>query len=110
MVVEDDCLILLNARLLLESAGYRVLEAADAAAALRLIDAHPEVTAVFTDVAMPGAMDGLALAAAIGRVRPGLPVYITSGSVEVAEEALPEGTTFLAKPYTAAKLMRLLAA
>ena len=110
LVVEDDCLLLLNARLLLENAGYRVLDAPNAETALALLDANPDVTSMFTDIAMPGAMDGIALAAEVGRRRPGLPVFITSGTTSMADAAISPSATFLPKPYTAAAMLRLLAA
>jgi CheY-like chemotaxis protein len=110
LVVEDDHLILLNARLLLETAGCRVLVAGDAVEALRLLNEQPDITAVFTDVAMPGPLDGLELAAEIHQRWPAMPVHITSGSARITADRLPPSATFLPKPYTAAAITRLLAA
>ena len=110
LVVEDDHLLLLNARLLLESAGHDVLSASDAISAISLLEASPGVTAMFADVSMPGPMDGLALAVEVYRRWPDIDVHLTSGKVELAHVALPPSATFLAKPYTAAAMLNLLAA
>jgi DNA-binding NtrC family response regulator len=110
LVVEDDHLILLNARILLENAGLTVLVANDGVQALALLDERPEVSALFTDVVMPGPIDGVALAEEVSRRRPDIPVFITSGSPETAQRMLPPSASFLPKPYTANQLTRLLVA
>lgn len=109
LVVEDDQLLLLNARLLFESAGHDVLSASDAASAIALLETSPGVTAIFTDVSMPGPMDGLALAWEVYRRWPDIGVHITSGKRELANVPLPPSATFLPKPYTAAAMLNLLA-
>ena len=63
LVVEDDPLVLLSAVAMIEDAGYDVLEATNADEAIALLEAHPQIRVVFTDIEMPGSMDGLKLAA-----------------------------------------------
>ena len=90
----------------LEGLGYRVLHAADARAALRLLDqSAPQL--LFTDVMLPAGMSGLELAEAVSRRRPSLPVLFTSGHARSL--ALPDGPSvpperMLAKPYTVERL------
>jgi CheY-like chemotaxis protein len=59
LVVDDEPLIRMNAAAMLEDAGFGVLEAADADDALAVLDNHPEIGVLFTDINMPGSMDGL---------------------------------------------------
>lgn len=65
LVVEDEALIRLDAVHMIEDAGYEVVEAANADEAIRILEQHREIHVVFTDVNMPGSMDGLKLAHAI---------------------------------------------
>jgi DNA-binding NtrC family response regulator len=98
LVVEDESLVRMSIAIELESAGYRVREAADADAALRLI-AEETISVLFTDVDMPGSMNGLALASLIRDRFPQLPIIVVSGHLEVAAEQLPSKSEFLTKPY-----------
>ncbi|MBL8307085.1 MAG: response regulator, partial [Rubrivivax sp.] len=84
LVVEDDELVRLFACAELRSLGYRVLEAEQGSAALKLIEQHEGIALLFTDVVMPGGMSGRALADAALALRPGLRVLYTSGYTENA--------------------------
>lgn len=108
LVVEDEPLIRMTAADLIEDAGWQVLEAADAAEALKVIAAHPEVTVLFTDVNMPGPVDGIRLAEVVHRDHPHIELVVTSGRRNVNEDALPDDGTFLPKPYKQADLVRVL--
>ena len=61
LVVEDEALMRFDLAQSLEAEGYKTFEAADAAEAIAVMEAHPEIRVVFTDIQMPGTMDGLAL-------------------------------------------------
>ena len=78
-------------------AGFEVIEAANADDAIALLEARGDITLIFTDIQMPGSMDGLKLAAVRGRWPP-IKIVATSGLVDVGEKDLPEGGRFLAKP------------
>jgi len=99
LVVEDEMLIRMLAADSLEDSGYRVLEAADAAEALRILEEHDEVSVLFTDVNMPGPMDGIALAGLMHDRRPELGLIITSGRGTPDMARLPLSSVYLAKPY-----------
>ena len=108
LVVEDDRDVREIAVTVLEEAGYRVLEAASGDDAYRLLLAHPDlrIDALFTDVVMPGAMDGIDLADAAREMRPGLRVLYTTGFAGLARpsrEADLAGPV-LRKPYRPAEL------
>lgn len=109
LIVEDDPLILIHSRLVLEDAGFAALPVRDAGEALELLAERSDIRALFTDVRMPGALDGLALARRVHAERPDVGIVVTSGSTEIAAGALPEGARFLPKPYTAFQITRALA-
>jgi nitrogen-specific signal transduction histidine kinase/CheY-like chemotaxis protein len=93
----------------LRGLGYAVLEAADGPSALAVMERHPEVALLLTDMVMPGGMTGAALAAAARARRPGLAVVVVSGyAAPESLDGLPEGTAWLRKPYAAADLARTL--
>jgi CheY-like chemotaxis protein len=98
LIVEDELLIRLALREHLEACGFSVLEAADAAEAMDLMECHAEIALVFSDVRMPGDMDGIDLAEWILKHWPGLPVMLTSGELGriKASEELAAAKNFLA--------------
>jgi signal transduction histidine kinase/ActR/RegA family two-component response regulator len=105
LVVEDDARVRRITIARLRSLGYQVIEANSGAAAMALLLAHPDVAMIFTDVVMPGGMDGDELAEAALAARPDLKVLFTSGYAEpaIARQGLSAGS-WLKKPYTAAEL------
>jgi CheY-like chemotaxis protein len=108
LVVEDDFLIRMNAAEMIAGAGFDVVEAASADEAIVILEARLDITVVFTDIQMPGSMDGLKLAAAIRGRWPPIKIVATSGLVGVRQIDLPEGGRFLPKPYSPEKIVRTL--
>jgi CheY-like chemotaxis protein len=104
LIVEDEPLIRMGAVYLIEDAGFAVYEAASADAAIALLELHKEIRLIFTDVDMPGSMDGLKLAHYFRGRWPPVKIIVTSGHVKVAEESLPAGALFLPKPYDPAEI------
>ena len=84
----------------LREAGFEVLEAVDAREALALVETRDDIEVVFTDVNMPGPVDGLELAHRIGCSHPYIHVIVTSGVVRLAQHDIPPNGAFLRKPYT----------
>lgn len=74
-------------------------EAGDAEEALDVLDRHPRIGLVLTDVNMPGAMNGLGLARQVNVIRPDVKLVVTSGAVRIADADLPDHGTFFPKPY-----------
>jgi len=101
LVVEDEALIRLALRETLEDCGFYVVEAASADDAVKYLESGGEPDLVFTDVRMPGSMDGFGLADWLGKHRPGLPVFIASGDVGMANAArtLCPHERMFRKPY-----------
>ena len=105
LVVEDTAIQRLDAVSMIEHAGFEALEAASAEDALSILETHSSVDVVFTDIRMPGGMDGLKLAAAVKARWPAITVLTTSGALEIPDDQLPEGCLFLPKPYSAEQIV-----
>jgi DNA-binding response OmpR family regulator len=100
LVVEDEILVRLAVSDHLRDAGYVVLEAANAAEALDVLAAGEPVAVVFTDVQMPGPMDGLMLVGWVREHHPGVAVLVASGKDDTAvSSGLIAAETFFSKPY-----------
>lgn len=110
LIVDDNAMARVYAVLVVEDAGYSALIADDADGALDALTAHPRIGALFTDVDMPGRMDGLELAAHARRLRPDLGILIASGKAEPPQNDLPERAVFLSKPYGVSMVALALAA
>jgi CheY-like chemotaxis protein len=107
LVVEDDEDVRASGAETLRELGYRVLEAPDGAAALRLLEADPSIRLLFTDIGLPGGQDGRQLADAARRRWPGLKVLFTTGyarNAVVHHGRLDPGVALIVKPYTHAAL------
>ncbi|CAN7433965.1 response regulator [Phenylobacterium sp. LjRoot225] len=109
LVVEDELLIRICAACCLADAGFEVIEAADAEEAIAALEARADVVLVFTDVNMPGQIDGLDLAWEVSRRRPEVAVIVTSGKAIPREDQIPSGGRFLAKPYSPEVLAKIFA-
>jgi len=103
LVVDDDALITLNTADILSEHGHTAIEAYSGQEALCLIEKHPHIGAIVTDFAMPG-MTGVELAEAVRRLRPDLPILLTTGYSELPQEM---AVTFpwLEKPYREDQLL-----
>ncbi len=107
LIVEDEPLIRMNAVEILEELDAEVLEAADADEAIRALNCHPGVCLLFTDINMPGSMDGIALAAHVHATHPDIGLIVTSGGQNLKNAQLPDSGTFLPKPYRHQQLLDL---
>jgi len=101
LVVEDEFLLRMDAAEMIAAAGFAVVEAANADEAIEILETRSDIAVVFTDIQMPGTMDGLRLARAVRGRWPPIKIVATSGHLTVAETDLPEGGRFLPKPYSA---------
>jgi CheY-like chemotaxis protein len=108
LIVEDELLIRMNAAEMIEEAGFEVVEARRADEAIAILEGRLDITVVFTDIQMPGSMDGLKLAAAVRDRWPPIKIVATSGRIRVGPDDLPVGGRFLAKPYSPAEIKKIL--
>lgn len=105
LVVEDEPLIRCTTVDALEMEGYEVFEAASADEALSLMQNHPQISLIFTDIDMPGSMDGVKLAGFVRDRWPPIKIIVTSGRMSPASRDLPRGVPFMPKPYDYEKLV-----
>jgi CheY-like chemotaxis protein len=108
LIVEDDFLLRMDAVDIIMNAGFEVVEASNADEAIAILEARPNIHVVFTDIQMPGSMDGLKLAKFVKNRWPPVKIIATSGRVRINENDLPEGGRFLSKPYTPAAVIETL--
>jgi two-component system, response regulator PdtaR len=99
LVVEDDSLIRMSAVDLMTSAGFDVVAAVHADDAIQVLEARPDIRLVFTDVDMPGTMDGIKLCHYIRERWPPVKLIVASGKTILVESDLPQGARFFSKPY-----------
>ena len=104
LIVEDETLIRWGAVKMVEDAGFEVLEAASADEAIQILEGRSDIRVIFTDIHMPGPMDGLKLAHAVRCRWPPIKIIVTSGHGFPNEQALPEGGRFVPKPYNSIQL------
>jgi CheY-like chemotaxis protein len=110
LIVEDEPLVRLCAVETVEGAGFEVIEAANADDAIRILEGRSDIRVVFTDLHMPGSMDGLKLAHAVRNRWPPIKIIVTSGHERIAEQDLPAGGRFFAKPYDPGQIKDVLRA
>ena len=109
LVVEDEALVRMTLVDVLEAAGFKVIEAAHADEALRVLSAVSGIHAVVTDIEMPrGSINGFELARRVRSDRQDIGILIASGRAAPTAGDLPEGALFLGKPVHPETLVRLL--
>lgn len=107
LVVEDQPELRYNTVDFLEQAGYRVLEAANADEALIHLR-NSAVDTLYTDIDMPGSMDGLGLVAKVRATWPGTRIIVTSGLVRLSHGDMETGVLFIPKPTAGVELLNLM--
>ena len=105
LVVEDEFLVRIVAAESLEAEGFSVVTATTAHEALDCLADGDDIAAVFTDVEMPGTLNGLGLARIVHARWPWIRIVVTSGRAHVAVGEMPPGACFLPKPYRSSTLV-----
>lgn len=105
LVVEDEPIIRMDTVAVIEDAGYAVIEAANADDAIMFLETRADIRVVFSDIEMPGSMDGLKLLHAIRERWPPIVLILASGRVSPSVDEMPSETVFLRKPYSEAALL-----
>ena len=109
LIVEDDDVTRMDAAVMVREAGYRVLEAANADDAIAFLESNLPIAVMFTDIEMPGSIDGQRLAHAVRDRWPPIHIVATSGHFDLPSfGVLPDGAWFLPKPYLHAAVTRTL--
>jgi CheY-like chemotaxis protein len=105
LVVEDEALLRMDGADMIEEAGFRVLEASSADEAIAILESAGNVRLIFSDVDMPGSMNGLKLADFVHRRWPGIRLLLTSGHHALTNRDIPDDGRFIAKPYSCARVV-----
>jgi CheY-like chemotaxis protein len=105
LVVEDEPLVRDLNLDILQEAGFRLIEAADADQAFEILKRRPDVEVILTDVDMPGSINGFEFARLVAQGWPDVKLLVVSGKMRPEPGDLPDGTTFLAKPYRSSELV-----
>jgi two-component system, response regulator PdtaR len=106
LMVEDEALVRVLGAAMLTDAGFRVVEVGDSDEALEFLESDSDVQLLFTDVSLPGAIDGLALARQVHERWPRIGIIVVSGKSLARPDELPAGGRFYRKPYDEAALVR----
>jgi CheY-like chemotaxis protein len=110
LIVEDDDLLRLISSMELVENGFRTVEARTADEAVAILERCSGIDAIFTDVSMPGSMNGLALAHHVRRQQPDTYVLITSGDELPDEAPIPDHSDFVSKPYALPQIAQMIRA
>ncbi len=105
LLVEDETLVRMLGADMLEEAGFSVFEAESADEAMTILDREGGIDLLFSDVDMPGSMDGVELARLVHQRWPCIRILLTSGHHRLSEAGLPDGGRFLRKPWTQANMI-----
>jgi CheY-like chemotaxis protein len=100
LVVEDEPITRMDVVEQLEESGFKVFEAPDADRAIKILEANSAIRVLFTDIDMPGSMDGLKLAAAVRDRWPPIRIVVASGLRKINVDSLPADSRFFTKPYS----------
>jgi CheY-like chemotaxis protein len=101
LVVEDDMLLRMRAVDMVEDAGFTSVEAVDADEAVAILESRSDIALLFTDIQMPGSMDGLKLAHAVHKRWPPIKIILVSGQLKLADLDIPADSRFFGKPLEA---------
>ena len=105
LVVEDELLLSLDISDALKDEGYDVIAVSNADEAIKVLETRNDIRTIFTDIDLPGSMDGLKLAAAVRDGWPPVNIIVTTGMRAPRHEEMPTRSLFIAKPYRSAAVL-----
>ncbi len=105
LVVEDEMLLRMRAVDMVEDAGFASVEAVDADEAVAILESRSDIALLFTDIQMPGSMDGLGLAHAVHKRWPPIKIILVSGQLKPATIDIPANSRFFGKPLKAGEMI-----
>ena len=105
LVVEDEMLLRMRAVDMVEDAGFTSVEAVDADEAVAILESRSDIALLFTDIQMPGSMDGLKLAHAVHQRWPPIKIILVSGQLKLANADIPPDSRFFGKPLAAEEMI-----
>jgi CheY-like chemotaxis protein len=105
LVVEDEMLLRMRAVDMVDDAGYTPVEAVDADEAVKILESRSDIALIFTDIQMPGSMDGLGLAQAVHERWPPIKIIVVSGALKRQDIDTPANSRFFGKPLEAREMI-----
>jgi len=99
LIVEDEILVRLDAVEVIEGRGFEAIEASNADEAISILEQRNDIGLIFTDIDMPGSMDGVKLGHFVKDRWPPIKIIATSGHAKITANDLPQGVRFMPKPY-----------
>src|SRR6202166_4970273 len=105
LVVEDEMLLRMRTVDMVEDAGFTSVEAVDADDAVAILESRSDIALLFTDIQMPGSMDGLKLAHAVHERWPPIKIILVSGQLRLANIDIPADSRFFGKPLEAREMI-----
>jgi CheY-like chemotaxis protein len=105
LVVEDEMLLRMRAVDIVEDAGYASVEAVDADQAISILESRFDIELLFTDIQMPGSMDGLKLAHMVRARWPPIKIILVSGALRLQDIDIPTDSRFFGKPLEAKEMI-----
>jgi CheY-like chemotaxis protein len=105
LVVEDEMVLRMRAVDIVEDAGFTAVEAVDADQALSILESRSDISLLFSDIQMPGSMDGLKLAHAVHDRWPSIKIILVSGHVKLSDADTPADSRFFGKPLEAKQMI-----
>jgi CheY-like chemotaxis protein len=105
LVVEDEMLLRMRAVDMVDDAGFTPLEAVDADEAVAILESRSDIALLFTDIQMPGSMDGLKLAHAVHERWPPIKIILVSGQLKLVNIDIPADSRFFGKPLEAEEMI-----
>jgi two-component sensor histidine kinase/ActR/RegA family two-component response regulator len=105
LIVEDEIMLRMRAVDIVEDAGFNAIEAVNADEALAILEARSDIALLFTDIQMPGSMDGLKLAYAVHERWPPIKIILVSGQLNLSDSEKPTNSRFFGKPLEARQMI-----
>src|SRR3954462_11631008 len=105
LVVEDEMVLRMRAADIVEDAGFTAVEAVSADEALSILESRSDISLLFSDIQMPGSMDGLNLAHAVHDRWPAIKIILVSGHIKLTDEDKPTDSRFFGKPLEGKRMI-----
>ncbi|HYW64261.1 MAG TPA: HWE histidine kinase domain-containing protein [Bradyrhizobium sp.] len=105
LIVEDEMVLRMRAVDIVEDAGFRAVEAVNADQAMSILESRSDISLLFTDIQMPGSMDGLKLAHAVHDRWPAIKIILVSGQVNPSDAERPADSRFFGKPLSVEQMI-----
>lgn len=105
LVVEDEMVLRMRAVDIVQDAGFNSVEAVNADEALQILESRSDISLLFTDIQMPGSIDGLKLAHAVHKRWPSIKIVLVSGKIDLSNTDKPESSRFFGKPLGAEQMI-----